>query len=73
MSITDDALAIFQSETGAIELPVDVGLETIWATQAQIAQIFGVNVPAVSKHIANILGEDELDKSTVSKIEIVAA
>lgn len=69
--MTESKLVLYQAATGAIELPVDVKGETIWATQAQIAQVFDVNVPAVSKHITNILNEDELDDSTVSKMEIV--
>lgn len=46
--------------------------ETIWATQKAMAQLFGVGVPAISKHLANIYGEGELNESaTVSKMEIV--
>ena len=46
--------------------------ETIWATQKAMAQLFGVGVPAVSKHLKNIFETEELDKgTTVSKMEIV--
>ena len=46
--------------------------ETIWATQKAMAQLFGVGVPAVSKHLKNIFETEELDKgATVSKMEIV--
>lgn len=46
--------------------------ETIWATRKAMAQLFGVGVPAISKHLAHIFDEGELDKSTtVSKMEIV--
>lgn len=46
--------------------------ETIWATQKAMAQLFGVGVPAISKHLTHIFDEGELDKSTtVSKMEIV--
>ena len=54
-----------------IELSVDIKDETIWATQRQIASIFEVKVPAISKHISNIVNEGELDVSTISKKEIV--
>lgn len=67
----DKQLAIFQNDSGAIELSVDTAAETIWATQKQVADVFNVNVPAVSKHITNILDDDELDESTISKKEIV--
>lgn len=46
--------------------------ETIWLTQKAMAELFGVEVPAISKHLANIFEEGELRvDSTVSKMEIV--
>ena len=46
--------------------------ETIWATQKAMAQLFGVGVPAISKHLNHIFGEGELSReTTVSKMEIV--
>ena len=46
--------------------------ETIWATQKAMAQLFGVNIPAISKHLKNIFDEGELSPdATVSKMEIV--
>lgn len=67
----DNTLAIYQADNGAIELPIDATHETIWASQKQIAEVFGVNVPAISKHIANILKEGELTEATISKKETV--
>ena len=46
--------------------------ETIWLTQRAMAELFDVGVPAISKHLANIYAEGELNEnSTVSKMEIV--
>lgn len=46
--------------------------ETIWCTQKAMAQLFGVGVPAISKHISHIFEEGELSlDATVSKMEIV--
>ena len=46
--------------------------ETLWCTQKAMAQLFGVGVPAVSKHLSNIFNEHELSKeATFSKMEIV--
>lgn len=46
--------------------------ETIWATQKAMAQLFGVGVPAISKHLKNIFESEELNKdTTVSKMEII--
>lgn len=45
--------------------------ETIWCTQKAMAQLFGVKVPAISKHLKNIFDEGELQKEVVvSKMEI---
>lgn len=46
--------------------------ETFWITQKAMAELFDVNVPAISKHLSNIFEEGELEKeATVSKMEIV--
>jgi len=64
-------IVVYQAKNGAIELPIDATSETIWATQAQIADVFDVNVPAINKHVANIIDEGELETATISKKEIV--
>ena len=47
--------------------------ETIWCTQKAMAQLFGVGVPAVSKHLKNIFEEGELmADSVISKMETTA-
>lgn len=48
--------------------------ETLWCTQKAMAQLFGVGVPAISKHLKNIFEEDELvADSVISKMETTAA
>lgn len=54
-----------------IQVLTDVQNETIWLNQKQIVEVFGVNVPAMNKHVKNILEDNEVDKSTISKMEIV--
>ena len=55
-----------------IDLPVDVGHDTMWATQAKMAELFGVNIPSISRQISNIYDDGELTReATVSKIETV--
>ena len=45
--------------------------DTIWTMQKAMAQLFGVGVPAISKHLIHIFDEGELDKDmAVSKMEI---
>jgi len=58
-------------EDGEIELKISVQQDTIWLTQKQIAELFNVKVPAISKHIKNIFNQNELIESmVVSKMEI---
>ncbi|MDQ5954593.1 MAG: RhuM [Patescibacteria group bacterium] len=65
-------LVIYQAKNGAIELRGDFSHETVWANRMQMAEIFGVNPQAISKHIRNIYKEKELNiKPTSSKMELV--
>jgi len=65
-------VVLYKTEDGKAALDVRLAGETVWLTQAQIADLFGVNIPAVSKHIKNIFSARELaPKATVSKMEIV--
>ena len=55
---------------GAVEVVIKD--ETLWCTQKAMAQIFGVGVPAISKHLKNIYAEGELTTdTTISKMETV--
>jgi hypothetical protein len=68
---TGDRFLVYGTEKG-LHLDIRYEGETLWMTQAQIAQLFGVNIPSVSRHVSNIIEDGELDaESTVSKIEIV--
>ena len=56
------------------QLEVQLKNDTVWLTQQQIADLFGVKQPAVSKHLSNIFKEGELDKDSVySILEYTAA
>lgn len=59
---------IYQTKSGALALRGDAKNETVWATQAQMAQMFGVNSPAITKHIGNIYKEQELTESATCSI-----
>ncbi|PIU57664.1 MAG: hypothetical protein COS89_03955, partial [Deltaproteobacteria bacterium CG07_land_8_20_14_0_80_38_7] len=65
-------IVIYKTKSGNIEFRADIEKETLWATQAQLAQVFGVNSQAVTKHLKNIYKEKELSKkATCSKVEQV--
>jgi hypothetical protein len=65
--------AIFKINRSKVNIDVLFQDETLWLTQKQLAELFEVNVPAVSKHLKNIFATEELDESrVVSKMEITA-
>ncbi len=62
----------FNNDSVEVDVTVSPFEDTVWLSQEQMALLFNVNVPAVNKHIKNIISEKELDEgSTVSKMEIV--
>ena len=65
MKNSKNQIIIYQSKTGAIELKGDIVKDTIWATQAQIADIFDSERSVITKHIRNILKDKELDSNSV--------
>lgn len=69
--IKNNSIVIYKDRKGNVSLNADIKKETIWATQAQIADIFGIDRTVVTKHIKNILRFNEIDeKSNVQKMHI---
>lgn len=62
---TKNNIVIYQAKSGAIELRGDFKHNNIWATQAQVADVFGTERSVVTKHIRNILKDKELDEKSV--------
>lgn len=60
---TGDRFLIYGTDKG-LRLEMRYEGETLWMTQAQIGQLFGRDVSSISRHIANVLEEGELDEST---------
>ena len=70
--IQEHEIVLYQVEDINICVNVVFKDETFWMTQKAMAELFDVNVPAISKHLSNIFEEGELFKeATVSKMEIV--
>lgn len=59
---------LYTAPNGAIKVEVLLANETIWLTQKRMAELFGVGVPAVSKHLKNIFESNELDPDSVISI-----
>jgi len=63
-------IIMYQTPDGVTNLDVRLENETIWLTQAQIAELFGTKRPAITKHLNNIYKSGELDEiSTCSILE----
>ncbi len=58
-------LVIYQAKNGAIEFQGDFNNDTVWATQKQIAEVFGIGRTAVTKHIGNIFKDAEVGEKEV--------
>lgn len=62
----------FNNDSVEVDVTVSPLEDTVWLSQDQMALLFNVNIPAINKHIRNIISENELSEdSTISKMEIV--
>lgn len=63
---------IYSTAQEEVKVNVLIKDETIWLTQKSMAELFGVGVPAISKHLTNVYEEGELKSAaTISKMETV--
>ena len=62
-----DTLVIYHTKSKSLELRGDFSNETLWATQSQIADIFGVTSQNVTMHVRNIYSEEELSVDRTCK------
>ncbi len=69
-----DKFLFYTAEDGSVKVEVLYKEETVWLTQKALAELFGVRVPAVNKHLKNIFETHELvEDSVVSILETTAA
>lgn len=67
-------IILYSSADGNVRVEVFYSGETFWLTQKRMAELFGVEIPAISKHLKNIFETGELQESLViSKMETTAA
>ena len=65
-------ILLYSDDSGKEFINVVFKDETFWLTQKAMAELFDVNVPAISKHLQNIYEEQELSRNaTISKMETV--
>lgn len=66
-------ILFYSGPDGAVKIEVIFNDETFWLTQKAMAELFGVKVPAISKHLSNIFETNELEeKSVISILETTA-
>lgn len=63
----NNEIILYQPDA-SVKLEVRLEDETVWLTQQQIADLFGVKQPAISKHLKNIFESEELDEASVHSI-----
>lgn len=71
---TTQEIVVYAGPGVEISLPFDRCRETVWASQAQIEELFGLDQSGVSRHIRNILRSAEVDaESNMQKLHITSA
>lgn len=70
LSVSDETTEFFLYSTasGAVKVEVLLNNETLWLNQERIASLFGVQRPAITKHLKNIFDSGELDEKRVCSI-----
>lgn len=69
-----DRFLLYTAPGGAVKVDVLFKEETVWLTQRALAELFGVKVPAINKHLRNIFDSGELaEASVISILETTAA
>ncbi|MBR3222252.1 MAG: virulence protein RhuM/Fic/DOC family protein [Kiritimatiellae bacterium] len=58
-------IVLFESKDGAVSLPVSVEADTVWLSQAQMAQLFGKDRTVIGRHIRNAVSDGEIDATTM--------
>lgn len=70
LSINDKSteFLFYTTPNGEVKVEVILNNENLWLTQEKMAELFGVQRPAITKHLKNIFLEGELDEKMVSSI-----
>jgi len=65
--MTNSEILIYQAADGKIKIDVQLLDETVWLTQAHMAELFGKGRSTITEHIQNIFREGELEESVVCR------
>lgn len=61
-------IVIYEDKSGNVELRADIEKDTIWATQAQVSDLFECERSVITKHLRNVFKEKELQENSVCAI-----
>jgi hypothetical protein len=67
-TLSKGEIIIYQTKGKEFQLQVKLKQEIVWLTQKQIAQLFGTQRPAITKHLHNIFKSKELEENSVCSI-----
>lgn len=62
--MNDNQIVLFESNDQEVTIPVNLESQTVWLTQAQMAQLFDRSIGVVSRHIKNVFAEGELEQKS---------
>ena len=70
--MSEKQLIIYETKNGKLDLQLDLDNETLWLDRDSIAKLYNIDRTGVSRHINNILSDNEVDKETnVKKISML--
>jgi len=73
-AVTPQQFFLYKDRSGRVQINALFRDETLWLTQKAMAELFEVEIPAISKHIKNIIADGELNENQViSRMETTAA
>ena len=58
-------IVLFEAKDGKVSLPVQMNDETVWLTQAQMAQLFNKDRTVIGRHIRNAIADGGMDAKTM--------
>ncbi|MBC7861830.1 MAG: virulence RhuM family protein [Bacteroidia bacterium] len=67
MQESNGEIIIYQNAEGSVKIDVRLNEETVWLTQAQIAELFGKGRTTITEHIQNVFKEGELEENAVCR------
>ena len=65
--MNNSEIILYQNPDGNIKIDVRLEEETVWLTQAQMAELFGKGRTTITEHIQNVFKEGELDENSVCR------